>query len=376
MHDDRPATPDELQAHVTMVRDAIADRCMWCVVGARVHAGRVRVTGRARRVMRAAGRGDGFRTRRTCATRTIGCSTRSTNRSTSRVRRSCPLQISHLKTQGPRNWGKLDEVFRRIDDARRGGMDIMFDRYPYIAYQTGLTNLFPVWSRDGGTAAFFRRLDDPVDVRPHQARDAREDRAHRRLGQRSHLGRGPRRRHDRRRQATRRIRAGQGRPTRTTRRWRCCAPQRQRRYGRLRHERGQSRAHPRASARHGLQRWRRVRDDGASRRGSPHPRGLGTFPRVLGRYVRERKALTLEQAVRKMSALPASRIRLGDRGRIAPKLAADLVVFDPATVTDKATFEDPFQYPGRHSRGHREWADRVPRWTANEGGGGKALRPS
>jgi N-acyl-D-aspartate/D-glutamate deacylase len=85
--------------------------------------------------------------------------------------------------------------------------------------------------------------------------------------------------------------------------------------------------------------------DGPSRRGSPHPRGLGTFPRVLGRYVRERKALTLEQAVRKMSALPASRIRLGDRGRIAPKLAADLVVFDPATVIDKATYEEPFQYP-------------------------------
>ena len=85
--------------------------------------------------------------------------------------------------------------------------------------------------------------------------------------------------------------------------------------------------------------------DGASRRGSPHPRGLGTFPRVLGRYVRERKALTLEQAVRKMSALPAARVRLGDRGRIAANLPADLVVFDPATVADKATFEEPFQYP-------------------------------
>jgi N-acyl-D-amino-acid deacylase len=85
--------------------------------------------------------------------------------------------------------------------------------------------------------------------------------------------------------------------------------------------------------------------DGPSRRGSPHPRGLGTFPRVLGRYVRERKALTLEQAVRKMTAMPAARLKLADRGRIAPKLAADLVVFDPATVIDKATYEDPFQYP-------------------------------
>ena len=61
--------------------------------------------------------------------------------------------------------------------------------------------------------------------------------------------------------------------------------------------------------------------------------------------MRERKALTLEQAVRKMSALPAARVRLGDRGRIAANLAADLVVFDPATVADKATFEEPFQYP-------------------------------
>jgi N-acyl-D-amino-acid deacylase len=85
--------------------------------------------------------------------------------------------------------------------------------------------------------------------------------------------------------------------------------------------------------------------EGPTRRGSPHPRGLGTFPRVLGRYVRERKALTLEQAIHKMSALPASRIRLRDRGRLAVGLAADVVVFDAARVADTATFEQPFQYP-------------------------------
>ncbi|MGE5927457.1 MAG: N-acyl-D-amino-acid deacylase family protein, partial [Gemmatimonadota bacterium] len=72
----------------------------------------------------------------------------------------CALQISHLKTQGPRNWGKLDEAFRRIGAARREGLDIAFDRYPYLAYSTGLTNLFPVWSRDGGTDAFLARLAD------------------------------------------------------------------------------------------------------------------------------------------------------------------------------------------------------------------------
>ncbi|HEX5577821.1 MAG TPA: amidohydrolase family protein, partial [Gemmatimonadaceae bacterium] len=85
--------------------------------------------------------------------------------------------------------------------------------------------------------------------------------------------------------------------------------------------------------------------DGPTRRGSPHPRGAGTFPRVLGRYVRERKVLTLAQAIRKMTSVPAARVRLADRGRIAEGLVADITVFDPATIADTATFDAPFQYP-------------------------------
>src|SRR5919107_688917 len=72
----------------------------------------------------------------------------------------CPLQISHLKTQGPRNWPKLDKVFLLIDAARAARTDITFDRYPYVAYATGLTNLFPVWSRDGGIDQFLGRVSD------------------------------------------------------------------------------------------------------------------------------------------------------------------------------------------------------------------------
>jgi N-acyl-D-aspartate/D-glutamate deacylase len=85
--------------------------------------------------------------------------------------------------------------------------------------------------------------------------------------------------------------------------------------------------------------------DGPTRQGNPHPRGLGSFPRVLGRYVRERKALTLEAAIHKMTALPAAKLRLADRGEIRPGAYADLVAFDPATVADRATFERPHQYP-------------------------------
>jgi N-acyl-D-aspartate/D-glutamate deacylase len=85
--------------------------------------------------------------------------------------------------------------------------------------------------------------------------------------------------------------------------------------------------------------------EGPLRSGVPHPRSFGTFPRVLGRYVREEKVIALEEAVRKMTSLPASILGLTDRGTIAPGQQADLVLFDPAVVADRATFENPFQYP-------------------------------
>src|SRR5690606_13431064 len=85
--------------------------------------------------------------------------------------------------------------------------------------------------------------------------------------------------------------------------------------------------------------------DGPTRRGSPHPRGIGSFPRVIARYVRERQALTLEDALVKMSTAPARLCKLTGRGVLANGAFADVVVFDPTTIADRATFEDPFQYP-------------------------------
>jgi N-acyl-D-aspartate/D-glutamate deacylase len=256
----------------------------------------------------------------------------------------CPPQISHLKTQGPRNWNKLDDVFRRSRTHARG-RDITFDRYPYIAYQTGLTNLFPVWSRDGGTAAFLRRLDDPstADRIKREAlakvdliggwdnvlissagRGGDSTAAGKRLGAYAKSkGVDPY-------EATVALLRASNASTGMV--------------GFAMSEDNLDRilAHPLGMV---CSDGGAFAVDGPSRRGSPHPRGLGTFPRVLGRYVRERKALTLEQAVRKMTAMPAARLKLADRGRIAPKLAADLVVFGPVTIIDKATYEDPFQYP-------------------------------
>jgi N-acyl-D-aspartate/D-glutamate deacylase len=98
--------------------------------------------------------------------------------------------------------------------------------------------------------------------------------------------------------------------------------------------------------------WVSVGSDGSAlatsgplRAGVPHPRNFGTFPRVLGKYVREEHVIPLEQAVHKMSGLTASQLHITDRGLIKTGLAADLVIFDPATVADRATFTDPFQYP-------------------------------
>ncbi len=257
----------------------------------------------------------------------------------------CPLQISHLKTQGPRNWGKLDEVFARVETAARSGLDVAFDRYPYIAYQTGLTNLFPIWSREGGNAAFIARLDAPdtgMRIREEtlakvaliggwdnvmianvsNAADKRAEGA--RLGTHAtSLGADP---YETAVGLLRRSNGSVGM------------------VGFAMSEENLDRilAHPRGM----------VCSDGGgyaisgpSRNGHPHPRGFGSFPRVLARYVRERKALTLPQAIHKMSALPASRLRITDRGRLAVGLAGDVVVFDPATVTDRATYAEPFQYP-------------------------------
>ena len=254
----------------------------------------------------------------------------------------CPLQISHLKTQGPRNWSKLDTVFARIDAARRAGVDVAFDRYPYTAYATNLSNLFPVWSREGGASALVRRAGDPATAdRVKNETVAKVDMIggwnnvlissgvagtpdSSALAQRvgtyaSQRGEDPY-------VVTLRL-VGRGAGM----------------VGFAMSEENLDRilAHPLGMV---------CSDGGAFStdrppRSNPHPRGLGSFPRVLGRYVRERKALTLTDAIRKMTSLPASRLRLNDRGRLGPGLAADAVIFDPATIADRATYEQPLQYP-------------------------------
>ena len=304
---------------------------------------------------------------------------------------NCPLQISHLKTQGPRNWGKLDDVFARIHRARGGldiastksgetrkappsaakrgkaapargrraesqttstaapaaapGIDVAFDRYPYIAYQTGLSNLFPVWSRAGTTEEFLRRLDDPATA--DQIRRETVAKVDLIGGWDNVQITGVSNYAD---AAADGKRLGSFAKTQQLEPYALAVALLQRgkanvgMVGFAMSEENLERilAHPQGMV---CSDGGAYALDGPTHKGHPHPRGLGTFPRVLGRYVRERKALTLASAIHKMSGFPASRIGLTDRGRLASGMAADVVVFDPATVEDKATYEDPFHYP-------------------------------
>jgi N-acyl-D-amino-acid deacylase len=257
---------------------------------------------------------------------------------------SCPLQIAHLKTQGPRNWKKIADVFARVRKANLSGMDVWFDRYPYLAYQTNLTNLFPVWSRDGGNEAFLARLDDSTSAPRIRAETlakveliggwdnvqisgvgSAEDRdaEGQRIG--AYAERKGREPYVAAVELLKRNRASVGM------------------VGFAMNEENLERilAHPRGMV---CSDGGAFAVEGPARRGHPHPRGLGSFPRVLARYVRERKALRLEQAIAKMSSVPAQRVHV-DRGSLAVGAAGDVVVFNPQTVEDRATYAEPFAYP-------------------------------
>jgi N-acyl-D-amino-acid deacylase len=251
------------------------------------------------------------------------------------------IQISHLKMQGERNWWKTDSAFRLIEDARAAGVDVRFDCYPYVAYATGLANLFPVWSREGGIDTFLARLND----RSLASRIEGEVRAKIALlgswdavqitgasapaygwvaGQK--LGTLAQQRGTEPYALLHSIIIGDRSRTQMVG------------FGMSEENVARKLAHPLGMI---------CSDGGAVSRadGTPHPRNYGTFPRVLGRYCREMGALPVETAIRKMTSDPADRLGFTDRGRITSGAAADLVAFDPQTVIDRATFEDPHQFP-------------------------------
>jgi N-acyl-D-amino-acid deacylase len=372
--DDRPATADELARMVVLVERAIAEGACGASSGLEYTPGAF------------ASPEELIALCRPLASRRLPYATHMRNeddRLLDSIRESIavargagvPLQISHLKTQGPRNWPRLDEVFATIEAAAAAGTDIAFDRYPYVAYSTGLTNLFPVWSRDGGTDAFLDRLAaSETGERIRAETLAKIDLIG---GWDNVMVTSVRVEADRSAEGAR---LGSWAAARGEDPFRAAV-------GLLERNRGSVGMVGFAMSEDNLERilahpLGMVCSDGGAfaiegpaRRGSPHPRGLGSFPRVLGHYSRERKIFPLQEAIRRMTSVPASRLQLRDRGYLRPGAAADLVVFDPLTVTDRATFENPFQYPDGISLVAVNGALTLREGARREVGTGRALRP-
>jgi N-acyl-D-aspartate/D-glutamate deacylase len=255
-----------------------------------------------------------------------------------------PLQISHLKTYGERNWGKLPQMLDLIESARRRGVDVTADRYPYTAANTDLQAPLPSWALEGSKGEQTARLADP-EVRTRIRRE---------------IGEGPSAQdwsqvmisevtleHNRRFQGLRVDAAA-------------------RLAGKealdfvldlLFEEKTQVEAIYFVMSEENLRTilakpYVMIGSDSGCRahygplaRGRPHPRAFGSFARVLGRYAREVRLFDLATAIRKMTSEPCRRIGLADRGWLRPGYAADVVLFDPDRVKDTATYEEPIRYP-------------------------------
>jgi N-acyl-D-amino-acid deacylase len=261
-----------------------------------------------------------------------------------------PAEIYHLKAAGRSNWGKLDEVIARVEAARAEGLRITADKHTYTAGATGLDAAMPPWVQEGGLEAWVERLGDPET----RARVRGEMLAETDEWQNLYLASGP----DQMLLLdfkTPELRHLQGRSL-----------------AEVAAERG---VHPaelamdlvvedgsRVGVAYFLMSEENVRRkvalpwvsfgsdagapaaEGVFLRTSSHPRAYGNFARLLGRYVRDEGVIPLEEAVRRLTGLPASNLRLAERGLLQPGYFADVVVFDPAEVSDHATFQDPHRY--------------------------------
>ena len=263
-----------------------------------------------------------------------------------------PVEIWHLKTAYKKNWGRMPQILTRIKQARDRGLDVTADIYPYIAGSTSLSACLPPWAQEGGTDKMVTRLRDPQT----RERLKKEISAEQSEWENIYLGSG----------GPSGVLIGsvvnrELEPLQGKRISEIAAEQKKDPldtvFDLIIADRGQTGAiyfmMTEADMRAAMQApfVSFCTDSGARATDGPmagsksHPRGWGSYPRILGRYVRDEKLLTLEAAIHKMTGAPAARVGLRDRGLLREGMFADITVFDPAKVIDQATFESPNQFP-------------------------------
>jgi len=265
------------------------------------------------------------------------------------------VDVIHLKVADQKFWGQMREVIAMLDKARGSGVDVRAHVYPYTAGQNNLRAIIPPWAHDGGNSRMLERLKNPAD-RERMKKEIRSGLP----GWYNHY------------LATGGGWSGMLLVTLKSDRFRAFVGKRM--SDLIAAQKGQDDVevlfdvllaengsvptvyfhHSEADMTYAMrQSYVSIGSDGsavandgdAARRMNPHPRWYGTFPRVLGRYVREQKVVTLEDAVRKMTSMNAEKIGLRERGLLREGYWADIAIFDPKTVADRATYEQPHQYP-------------------------------
>jgi N-acyl-D-amino-acid deacylase len=262
-----------------------------------------------------------------------------------------PSELYHIKAAGEKNWPKEDQLLARIEAAQKEGLKITADMYTYTAAGTGLDACLPPWTEDGGYPALFKRLRDPA-TREKIAAEVRIDS-----------------------NAWENLYLAAGSPDKILLagfKSEKLKPLTGKSLAEVAKMRGKdpietimdllSEDESRIDAMYFLMSEENVRKElakpwisfgsdeasqapeGVFLKSNPHPRAYGNFARVLGKYARDEKVLTLPEAVRRLSALPATNLGLDHRGFIQEGMFADVVVFDPATIADRATFDKPHQY--------------------------------
>lgn len=255
------------------------------------------------------------------------------------------LQISHLKACNQPNWGKIDHVLEMIHTASQSGMPVHADRYPYIAYGTGLTIFLPLWSRQGSTEEIIARLNDKTQI--PKIEEYAEKRGQD-IGGWDRVVISSCFSEKNKKWEGKSIEACANElgitPLEFVRTILIEEENRVQIVGFAMDEQNLKKVLSSSLVMIGSD-GNAVAPYGKLGEGKPHPRYYGTFPRVLGKYSRDEKIFDLPAAVMKMTSMPAKKLGIPKRGLIAKDYYADIVIFNPETVIDNATFEKPHQFP-------------------------------